>query len=101
MYTIATLMTPPGPAERLALLSWAWLGSSGEGGMVRTKWARTSIEKPQTPEPSFSQNRFPRSRTKMNMKERAERTLMMPKIPVRKREDETEVKPADMKMTGA
>lgn len=47
--------------------------------------------KAQTPEPSFGQNRFPRSRTKKDMKERAERTLMMPKIPVRKREDEKHV----------
>jgi len=32
------------------------------------------------------------------MKDVAERTLMTPKRPVRKSDEETEVKPADMKM---
>ena len=35
------------------------------------------------------------------MKDVAERTLMMTKKPVRKSDDETEVKPADMKIVGA
>jgi hypothetical protein len=35
------------------------------------------------------------------MKAVAETTLTTPKTPVRNREDETEVNPADMKMTGA
>jgi len=35
------------------------------------------------------------------MNEMAEMSLTRPKIPVSKREEETEVKPADMKTTGA
>jgi hypothetical protein len=56
---------------------------------------------PQTRLPSLSQNLLPRRRTNRNMKDTAETSFTRPKIPVRKREEETDVKPADMKITGA
>jgi hypothetical protein len=61
----------------------------------------TNIEIPQADEPSRSQKRFPLMCTNININAIAERSLTTPKIPVRKRDDETEVNPADMKMTGA
>jgi hypothetical protein len=59
------------------------------------------MEMPQIAEPSLSQKRLVLVFTKMNMKAIAETSLTMPKMPVRKREEETDVKPADMKITGA
>jgi hypothetical protein len=63
--------------------------------------ARISMDIPQIADPSLSQNLLLRRWTKMNMKDKAEANLTIPKIPVRKRDDETEVKPEDMKMVGA
>ena len=60
-----------------------------------------SIQIPQSDEPSSSQNLFPRILTKTNMNAIAERSLTTPNTPVKKRDEETEVKPADMKITGA
>jgi len=37
----------------------------------------------------------------MNMNAMAERSFTMPKMPVKKREEDTDVKPADMNITGA
>jgi len=62
---------------------------------------RISMDMPQAVEPNFSQNRLPLMRTKRNMKDTEEATLMTPKMPVKKSEDETEVKPADMNIIGA
>jgi hypothetical protein len=56
---------------------------------------------PQRDEPKSNQNRFPRIRTKINMNPMAEKSLTKPKMPVRKRDAETVVNPADMKITGA
>ena len=52
-------------------------------------------------DPSLSQKRLPRKWTKKNMNDRAESNLTMPKMPVRKREEDTDVKPEDMKIVGA
>lgn len=60
-----------------------------------------SMETPHTAEPSLSQKRLPFILTKMNMNAIAETSFTTPKMPVRKREEETDVKPADMKITGA
>lgn len=51
--------------------------------------------------PSFNQNRLPRMRTKTNINAVAETNLTRPKRPVKNNDDETDVKPADIKMTGA
>jgi hypothetical protein len=56
---------------------------------------------PQTKEPNLSQKRLPLSLTNRNMKAMAESNFTTPKIPVRNSDDDTEVKPADMKITGA
>lgn len=61
----------------------------------------TNIDMPQTKEPSFNQNRLPRILTKTNMNAVAETSFTRPNSPVRKRDDETDVNPADMKITGA
>lgn len=60
-----------------------------------------SIQAPQSDEPSRSQNLFPLILTKTNINAIAERSLTTPNTPVKKRDEETEVKPADMKITGA
>ena len=52
-------------------------------------------------EPRFSQNRFPLNLTQRNMNATAEKNLTKPKMPARRRDEETEVKPADWKMMGA
>lgn len=52
-------------------------------------------------EPSMSQNLFPLIRMKMNMKAIADKSFTTPKTPVKKRDEDTDVNPADMKMTGA
>ena len=52
-------------------------------------------------EPSLSQKRFVFVLTKTNMNAMAETSFTTPKMPVKKREEETDVKPADMKITGA
>lgn len=59
------------------------------------------MEIPQMAEPSLSQKRFPFILTKTNMNAMAETSFTMPKMPVRKREEDTDVKPADMNITGA
>ena len=56
---------------------------------------------PHTAEPHLSQKRLEKVLTKMNMNAIAERSFTIPKIPVRKREEETDAKPADMNITGA
>lgn len=76
-------------------------GGEGEGGLDRGNKPRTTIEKAHNAEPSFNQNLFPFILTKTNMNAMAESSFTIPKIPVRKRDDETDVKPADMKITGA
>jgi len=60
-----------------------------------------NMDTPQMADPSFSQKRFPRMRTKTNMKVVAETSFTIPNSPVKNREDDTVVKPADMNMTGA
>ena len=60
-----------------------------------------AIATPQIMQPSRSQNRLPRYFTKINMNAIAVRTFTIPKIPVRKRDEETDVKPADTKIVGA
>ena len=62
---------------------------------------RTSIETAHRPEPNISQNRLPCIRIKTNMKAMADKSFTTPKIPVKKRDEDTDVNPADMKMTGA
>lgn len=56
---------------------------------------------PQTREPNLSQKRFPLILTNINIKAIAEINLTTPKMPVKKSEEDTEVKPADIKITGA
>ena len=60
-----------------------------------------SMQTPQSDEPSRSQNLFPLILTKTNINARADRSLTTPNTPVKKRDEETEVNPADMKITGA
>jgi hypothetical protein len=62
---------------------------------------KMSIDIPQTKEPNLSQKRFPLIWTNKNMKAIAEINLTTPKIPVRNKDEETEVNPADIKITGA
>ena len=52
-------------------------------------------------EPKRSQNLFPLIRTKTNINAIAEMSLTKPKMPVRKRVEEREVKPAEARITGA
>ena len=75
------------------LVCWSFLG--------RGRLPRMIIQTPQRDEPSRSQNLFPLILTKTNINAIAERSLTTPNTPVKKRDDETEVKPADMKITGA
>ena len=49
----------------------------------------------------MSQNLLPLILTKTNMNAIADSNLTTPNTPVKKRLEETEVKPADMKITGA
>jgi len=58
------------------------------------------MDTPHTVEPSISQKRLPLTWTHLNMKARDATTLTTPKMPVRNNDAETEVKPADMKITG-
>lgn len=62
---------------------------------------KTSIETPQIVQPILSQNRFPLILTNTNMNVMAETNLTTPKIPVRKSDEESVVKPAEIKITGA
>jgi hypothetical protein len=59
------------------------------------------MQTPHIVDPSKSQNLFPFIRTKTNINATAEKSLTKPKIPVRNSEDETDLKPADIKITGA
>ena len=63
--------------------------------------ASTIMDMPQIAEPILSQKRLPRRWTKTNMNDRADSSLMIPKMPVRKSEEDTEVNPEDMKIVGA
>lgn len=80
---------------------WDFSLAPSHGDIVRTQYARMAIEMPQMMQPSRSQKRLPRNLTKTNMNAVAVRTLTMPKMPVRKRDEETDVKPAETKMVGA
>lgn len=62
--------------------------------------ARMNMQIAIVAEPRRSQNLLPRRRMKMNMKARDVINLTSPNKPVRKRELETEVYPAEMKMIG-
>ena len=112
MYTMSTDVTP----ESVMLDSASFSG----GGRARTKYAlhlisylqerkggevkdepKTSIETPQIVEPILSQNRFPLILTNTNMNVMAETNLTIPKTPVRKRDEESVVKPAEINITGA
>ena len=73
---------------------------SSESWLARTQYASTSIEAPHTLVPSINQKRLPLMKTNLKVKARAETSLTRPKIPARKRDAETEVKPEDMKITG-
>jgi hypothetical protein len=92
-YTVNTEITPPA----VIFASPSWLA----GGILLTKYAKMSMQTPQSEEPSRSQNLFPLILTKTNMNAIADRSLTTPNTPVKKRDEETEVKPADMKITGA
>ena len=59
------------------------------------------IEMPQIVEPSLSQKRLPNQFTNKNIKDNAEASLTRPNKPVRRRQDETDVNPADGKIVGA
>lgn len=56
---------------------------------------------PQSTLPKSNQNLFPLTFTKTNMKAIAESNLTTPKTPVRKSEEETDLNPAEIKITGA
>jgi hypothetical protein len=92
-YTVNTEITPPA----VSFASPSWLA----GGILLTKYAKMSIQTPQSDEPSRSQNLFPLILTKTNINAIADRSLTTPNTPVKKRDEETEVNPADMKITGA
>lgn len=85
----------------LAKLETVLPRGSGEMGRRCTQTARTSIVMPHTRLPNLSQNLLPFIWTNTNMKDKADISLMAPKRPVKNSEDETEVKPADMKILGA
>ena len=79
---------------------WDSLGI-GKGVDGERNEPRIIIEIAHTADPNFNQNLFPLIFTKINMKEIAENSFISPNIPVRNRLDDIELKPADMKMTGA
>jgi len=60
-----------------------------------------NIEAAHRADPSKSQNLFPFIFTNTNINAIAERSFTTPNTPVKKRDEETEVNPADMKITGA
>lgn len=71
---------------------------------LKGQWAlyvpRTSMDTAQTPDPSLSQNRLSLLLMHRNMNARADASLTSPKMPVRNKEEDTEVKPADWKIMG-